>query len=86
MGMKVFCINNIAGTNVDANRHSLTIGKWYDVLSIYLPGVDREFSSPVTVTSYQIRTDDEFIITYPANLFKTLEEVREEKLNGLLDE
>jgi hypothetical protein len=75
--MKVLCISNFI--NPDANKHgftfNITVGKWY-------------MSSPDGYLEsshyYYVINESGHTISYPTRLFKTICEVREEKLNTLI--
>ena len=71
--MKVLCINN----SIDGILYTgITVGKWYNIIGTY--------RSSANVTSYQINNDSKSYITYHSSLFKTVIQVREDKLNLIL--
>ena len=73
--MKVICIS----TAKWPNNRNLTLGKWYEVLDVefYLDAKSK-------VYAYKIIDDGGMNMSYHSRLFKNVEEVREEKLNQLL--
>jgi hypothetical protein len=70
--MKVICINN-----KECGVYSLTIGKLYNVINTY-----SEYSNKNKLV-YIILNDDEYFWKYSCDLFKTIDEVRQEKLEDL---
>jgi hypothetical protein len=73
--MKVICISTAKGPS---NR-SLTLGKWYNVLDVTF-----YYDNLSKIYSYQIMDDSGFATQYISTLFKTVDEVREDKLNQIL--
>jgi hypothetical protein len=66
--MKVVCIDN--------NNVNLTRNKIYDIFE----NKDYDGSS----SHHHIKNDSNKLMYYPKNLFKSIEEIREERLNTIL--
>lgn len=72
--MKIVCIKKFKSTNL---KYELTYGKVYDTLP----------KNPNTlVDDYKVVCDRGFLEYYSKNMFVTLEEWRQEKINQILNE
>jgi len=73
--MKIVCIKKFKSTNL---MYELTYGKVYEVLP-------KSPNDPL-VDDYKIVCDRGFVEYYSKNIFVTLEEWRQEKINQILNE
>lgn len=72
--MKVICINDI--DPIFNSWCSLTIGKEYECLGITKGDACR-------FDKYEIKNDADFVTRYPSIMFKTINEIRDEKLGEI---
>jgi hypothetical protein len=74
---RVVCINNIAGVGLRSYKLNVTVDKWYDVIEY---DDDGRFSSTCWIIN-----DSGEKARYTKKYFKTLSELREEKLNIIFE-
>jgi hypothetical protein len=72
MNKKVLCIDNKHPVyRCDGDIFYLTIGKWYTLMKI----VDK---------GYEVINDNQTSVLYDKTLFKTVEQIREDKINQII--
>lgn len=72
--MKLICVDNRIKGNPEDYYFNLTIGNSYEILGL-----------SVKRSSFKVKDDFDHVRIFPKDCFKTLDEIRDEKINTILD-